>query len=420
MDWHMGMIMQGMLLFGFFVIKRWLTERKLVISMAWMAALVVSVLTILNRCGKDPLGFYGNMDWFAWNRRNLLATIGNINWLCCYLAVAVPVLLYFGWMAKGYWRIPALFGAWIGFGALLLQGSDAGWIDVWVMLLVFLWMSMDCLEHFIHFWEVAIQFPLFWSIFSLFRINLILPYDVDLMGKWYSPLWLIPTTVILAILLFLKWYQKGGRKDFLESGKIKRAVRIGIILLALAAFLMFLLCQISDDVWMALGSLPILRITDEWGSFRGILWKTAWQYYSQAPLIQKLYGVGPDCFAYAFDAMGATVDATGQWENAIYANAHNEWLTMLINEGTLGFFTYVGIFVSVLIKAFKSTTKQPMGVLGMSVILCYVANNVFAFQQVVSTPFVFVMLGLLDGYVCEAEKNDNNVNRKVDRKKGEC
>lgn len=416
MDWHMGMILQGMLVFGFFVSKRWTTQHRLVSYMAWAAALIVCTLTILNRCGEDPLGFYRNMDWFEWNRRNLLATIGNINWLCCYLAVAVPVLLYFGWAAKGYWRIPALFGAWIGLGALFLQGSDAGWMDVGVMLLVLLWMSLDHLEQFIHFWEVAILFPLFWSIFSLFQVDLILPYDVDLMGKCYSPLWLIPTVVILVILLFLIWYQKGGRKDFLQGGKIKKAVRLLIVLTALAALLIFFLCQVSDAVWMFFGSRSVLRMTDEWGSYRGILWKTAWQSYRQAPLIQKLYGVGPDCFVYAFNAMGATVNATGQWENAIYANAHNELLTMLINEGMLGQVTYIGIFISVLIKACKSAEKQPMAVWGVCVILCYLVNNIFAFQQVVSTPFVFVVLGLMDGYVCETKK-ENNVRGKVDIKK---
>ena len=67
------------------------------------------------------------MDWWDWNRRNLLSTIGNINWYCSYLAVALPLLLYCFWAGEGWRRIPAGIGAYVGTGAMLLQGSASGY-----------------------------------------------------------------------------------------------------------------------------------------------------------------------------------------------------------------------------------------------------------------------------------------------------
>ena len=75
---------------------------------------------------------------------------------------------------------------------------------------------------------------------------------------------------------------------------------------------------------------------------------------------------------------------------------YNEFLTMLINEGAVGLLCYGGIFVTFLISMGKNTVKNQFALLGILIVGGYLVNDLFAFQQVLSTPFVFLIMGMLD------------------------
>ena len=134
---------------------------------------------------------------------------------------------------------------------------------------------------------------------------------------------------------------------------------------------------------------------DGWGSGRGGLWRFAWQGFVRGDLKQKLIGAGPDCFAeYIYSTLPAyeLTPTEGFWEGTIYANAHNEWLNALVNLGLLGTTVLAGIF-AVGIKRYKGL---PFGIL---VIAMYGVNSLISFQQVLSTPFLFMALGLCENSV---------------------
>ena len=62
-------------------------------------------------------------------------------------------------------------------------------------------------------------------------------------------------------------------------------------------------------------------------------------------------------------------------------NAHNEWLTILVDIGVLGLVSYAGMLISV-IRNFLHAGKKSMlvGACGFCV-LAYTVNNMFSFQQ---------------------------------------
>ena len=129
-----------------------------------------------------------------------------------------------------------------------------------------------------------------------------------------------------------------------------------------------------------------------WGSGRGSLWSLACLGFGEADFSEKLIGVGPDCFAPYLLSLGRApvITKEGYWGNAIFANAHNEWLNQLINIGILGVCCYGSIFVVAL--------KRYRGIfLGILAIVMYGIQSLVSFQQVLSTPFLFLVLGL-----CEA------------------
>ena len=75
-------------------------------------------------------------------------------------------------------------------------------------------------------------------------------------------------------------------------------------------------------------------------------------------------------------------------------NAHNEWLTILVDMGVLGAVSYAGMMISA-IRSFLRAGKESAlaGACGFCV-LAYTVNNMFSFQQVMNISTMFVILGI--------------------------
>lgn len=397
--WYMGLFFQLILVWSYFFISRWYTKDKLVWFCIWMSVFAVCLLGIINRTGRDPLGVFQEMSWWDWNRRNLLSTIGNINWYCGYLAVMLPLLLYCFWAGEGKSRFLSGVGAYIGIGAMTVQASMSGYLALPVMYMALLLGSLKEVKKLLRFLETVMLIPLFWSVMTLFQIDLLLPFDKDFRKTVYSPYW----GLLLAVILLAYWairfaYKRTGR-DFLEDGRVYKAVIRLCIAGVLIGILILAGCQISDDLWRFLGSPDIVKFNREWGSLRGGLWAETWRGFLKCSLVQKLFGVGPDCFAcYFYGNNLLDIGTTGQWQEAIYANAHNEWLNILVNEGILGAVTYIGFYASAFYRFLKSYRENTVMMLGMMAVVAYVVNDFFSFGQVVSTPLVFLLIA-----VCENE-----------------
>ena len=144
----------------------------------------------------------------------------------------------------------------------------------------------------------------------------------------------------------------------------------------------------------ALAAVYALRMPegDGWGSGRGGLWRFAWQGFVQGGFRQKLVGAGPDCFAnYIYSTLPATqlTPTEGFWTGTIYANAHNEWLNTLVTLGILGTAALAGLYIG----SVRRYRKLPLGMLAVAM---YGINSLISFQQVLSTPLLFMVLGLCE------------------------
>ncbi len=184
--WYMGLFTQLSLTAGYFLVSRWYEEERFLSACVWISAFAVCLIGVLNRTGGDPLHVYTDMAWWEWNRRNLLSTIGNINWFCSYLSVTVPFLLYCFWAGKGWRRAVWGIGAFVGGAALILQGSSSGYAALAVMLAMLFFSSLDHPAVFLRFLETVMLLSLFGFLMWLFRIGLILPHDVEYR---YTPAW---------------------------------------------------------------------------------------------------------------------------------------------------------------------------------------------------------------------------------------
>lgn len=400
--WYMGLLSQLMFVWIYFALSRWFSYSKKIIWESFLGAALVMGLAILNRYVFDPLGVFQGMEQGVWNREHLLSTIGNQNWYCGYVSVAAAICFFGGYQGKGAMRAAGLCGCLLTFGTVLTQGSESGYLIPLAMLAVLFVDALDDRKRFLRFCTVLLCCPgaALLGVEGIQIRGLMLVEDGSIRKLLFWRGWRAVFLILCGILLFLFFREKQGKADLLKSGKVKRITLAVSGALLAAGMMIFILCQISDTVWIALGEHSLLRFTDDWGNSRGALWRMSWECFMQSNWWRKLFGAGPDCFYHALYSVYAVNDVihpTGQWETAVYANAHNEWLNMLINQGILGLVCYAGIFGTSLVRLWRFRRKRPEVYWGVLAAAGYCIHGIVSFQQTISTPLIFAVLGISEG-----------------------
>jgi O-antigen ligase len=134
-------------------------------------------------------------------------------------------------------------------------------------------------------------------------------------------------------------------------------------------------------------------------------------------VLHKAVGVGPDCFAdYVYAVPQLAERLLVQFENQKLTCAHNEWLTILVNTGAFGLLCYVGLLASAAVRCLKKAGEQTVidGQTGDNTqlllyacaigLLAYTAHNMVSFQQILNTPYFFIVLGMGEGLVRRTEQ----------------
>lgn len=406
-DWHMGAVSQLIFVGTYFFVSRYYRGDAWPVFLLETAFFLVTVLGICSRLGLDPLGLMHEFNLEDWEYSHLISTIGNINWFCgyCAVALAMPVAGYLKGKSLQKTFVLYVVSA-LGLLLLCIQGSDIGPVLVIVCLGVCLLWSRGRTEEFgrtlLLAAGAAFGLPCYSGIIRLCGEEALksLPADgpgLPLFG--WGGWWLIGI-VCLGLYLFLrrltgqpvlgrmraqKTFKErdcSGLQDSVpERATIIRGLWLGTVVLGAAVVIVGSILYL----WHLSGSRA-------WQSGRGALWRLALQGFMRGDWKQKLLGVGPDCFAeyiYSAFAPSELFVPEDHWANAVFANAHNQWLNHLVNIGLLG----TGCVAGVAIAAARRYYRYLPGVLAL---ILYGVNSLVSFQQVLNTPLFFVMLGICE------------------------
>lgn len=384
-EWYMGALSQLLFVGIYFFVSRCYDGKQHSLLLGGAALLAVFLLGMCHRLGVDPSGLMDGFDIKAWEYSHMLSTIGNINWFCgyCSVALAFPVAAYL--KSGSRWkRSAAYIISILGLTLLMIQGSDIGIILVAVCL--FVCMILGTGDGRILRGTVALGtgtaflLPIYGLLTRLLGESAREAIPVDgfsrALADWQG-WWLLG---IAGAGLYI-----GIGRLLCAEGKeqILRRIAIGIVvILALTGAAGIL-------VFALFGSFE-----GGWGNGRGALWSITLQAFWQNDVLQKLFGVGPDCFAeyiYSAFAGGKLPVLEGRWAGTIFANAHNEWLNHLLNLGVAGVVCYLGIFVSGL-------SRYRRYLPGLLALVLYGTVSLTGFQQVLSTPLLFLTLGIAERY----------------------
>ena len=390
--WYMGLLTQALLVGIYFAVSRYYDGSRSIWWIAGIAAGIVTLIGLLNRLDIDVLGTFRGMENGEWNRTQLLSTIGNNNWYAGYISVTAGISLAAAFMGERYVRALGMLCSFLFFASAITSNSTTAILAACGLSLLLLLLSLRQRSRLLRALEILMLLPL--SVFMvrifirLHLTGLVLAGDAE-KALFFTPVWYGVFAVEAAGYLILKLRERHKRADRLESGQIFRiAVGMTVAVVLVVVLLGGLLVA---------GSFSGSEKLSEIANGRLALWKVTLLTYGKEGFLYKIFGMGPDSFYYALYQWGS--DAMdwinrGLLDNNVYSNAHNEWLTLLIQQGILGVIAYGGIFATAMKNLRKSAGSDPRALAVFLGLTGYLICSLFTFQHVLSTPFAFALLGM--------------------------
>lgn len=406
--WNMGLLTQLAFVLSYFLVAHfWEYEEKLLLAFM-AAAAAVFFLGLLNRFSIFPLEIQGANSSF-------LSTLGNINWYCGFWSVLFPVGFILYWSGEKIWqRLSGFLCTLVGIATGVSQGSNSAFI-VFAGLYIFVFcLSFKSMGRMKRFLELAVLFCAVCQGLRLWRV--LRPDAFDYYSGTGSD-WITLSRVTLFLLvsfcmIYLLFCLIGRKKktDMKNFKVVRQIIVLGaVVVVGVYIFLLVLNTRIEGGIRF-MGELPALVFSERWGSARGATWSAGVEIYRNMHGWRKLIGVGPDCFAmYLYTLPDLAKSVIKQFDGARLTNAHNEWLTVLVNQGLFGLLCYGGIFCSAVFRYVRLAEKAAdhrgkyLYIFGLSA-FAYTIHNIVSFQQILSTPFIFLMLGMGEALARETGK----------------
>lgn len=421
--WYMGLVTQLTLVSVYFLIAKLWKLKKIILLSVLPASLVVFTLGVLNRFDIYPLDMMSNNPQY-------ISTIGNINWYCGYLVSVffgvfclfwqvgvqeksqknIPQYTQISARKKQYTVIKAALGIYLamGFATMVTQGSSSGIFTTAVLLLVFFCLSAPHGREMQNFWAgVSILSIVCLALFFLRRI---LPQEItyvetatELLTNSALPFIMTVVSIVCfagtLVLNQREVYPVRGLSLAAKALAVGSLMGIGLLVILITFNTLF------PDAVTVLSGKSLFTFSPTWGSNRGATWSAGVLCFWEQNLLHKLVGVGPDsmsAFLYNDGSAGLLSIVTERFGTDTLTNAHNEWLTILVNTGVLGCISYAGIMVSAIYRGIRNRKQDVIGAACAFCVLAYTVNNIFSFQQSLNAITIFIILGV--GSKWRAEK----------------
>lgn len=406
--WYMGAVSQMLFIMIYFFFSRYFHCDLRWLAMWMLSTAAVFLLGICNRYSIYPIAMEGQTEGF-------ISTLGNINWFCGYWSVTIPIGIVAYWSSDRLWvRILTGIYSVIAMVSGITQGSSSAYLVFIAMLLTLFILSLNSNRKLYRFLELCMMFAVSCQLGRVMKYLPGLEYNYEIYDATESMIsyvlldsnstvWVF-VILLVCYILFRALEKKGlfhiERYKWLW-GILTAAV---ILVVAIAVFLWLFdnevlnLCDIPPRTPDEDTSFGIF-FDEEWGNGRGAAWNCGMEAYRSMDILHKVVGIGPDCFAdYVYNIPELAEKLIEWFGNLRLTNAHSEPITLLVNTGMLGFVCYMGMLASGFIRYLKRAGRQPVLYLCAVSILTYTVHNLVSFQQVLNTPFIFIILGIGEKY----------------------
>ena len=149
------------------------------------------------------------------------------------------------------------------------------------------------------------------------------------------------------------------------------------------------------------GIMTFFRFNEKWGTHRGFIWIKAVEIFKTAGFKNAVIGSGPDTFYSMFTPYFS--ELTNKFGNSSTNCAHNEYLNYLVTTGILGLGAYLALFGSAVVRSVKYAAKNPMTVVFIAPVVCYLFQSIVNIANPEVTPLLFIYLALSEAMVRKAQ-----------------
>jgi len=393
--WMMGFVSQMMFVAIYFAVSRFSGKIEIWYSVLLASSFGVFLIGLFNRFSIYP--FWMNFDKLP----GFISTIGNINWFCGYWSVLFPIglVVYWSGVCCKLWAKTALI-VYVGFGYMvgIVQGSSSGFLVMIAVLFILFVMSFEENERLLRWLELMLLFA--GSVLTISVIKQIFPMALNYKNEIEE--WLTQPAVcgmlsgITAVCYAVAWILLKKRQHSVRT--VCRGVYRTVAVSAFLAGLLIIAGMCYNVVYYRMGKVPAdtsAWVFDmHWGNGRGAAWIAGGRAFAAMPIIQKLMGIGPDCFENCVYGNSDIAEMLySVYGMSRLTNAHNELLTALVNTGVWGLLSYAAIFLIAILRQFKKSRQETLLLVSAVCILAYAVNNIVSFQQVASTSIVFILIG---------------------------
>lgn len=373
------------------------------IWMAWVFLFsngIVCFLLLLQFWGIDILHMW---DGIIPTEVGMFAsTIGNVNACATYFCMAVPVGMVLFYLSDALLS-EVLYGLLLllGFFGMYATISDSWILGIGAAFLVLLCFSIKSHDYMERFLGICL---VFWASSLAVRLALVVGAEnTSVMSQRFRMLplqnFMTGKKVLIAggIILFLGMFfiKAAKKKNFqIPYDKIRR-IFIGFVVTFMAvAVATVLIANLSPEKqWEgSLQWMNLLKLQDNFGSSRGIIWKQTWLAWKKLPIGRKFFGYGINCFyQFLYQYQGAELTMY----TARIVDPHNELLQFMSMTGIFGAVCYFGFLISTAVSAAKQSHHYPVMMMGTVVICSYLAQSMVNNPTVFLMPTLFLYLGIL-------------------------
>lgn len=383
---QMGGLFLLLCLGAYFAVSRHYAHRKWA---AWLLLLSSALLWLIMACNFwnwDLLGMHSNLS-----RRQVtlfLGTLGNQNINASYSSVLASLMLAFYYSSQKaahglcFWAASA-FGVY----ACFCTSSDSWLLALGGTLLLLLGLSMGNAPQMLKWLECCMAFccgslamglTVAFAKSSHWENRYIQRFcRQKLLASMADPrMALAGLALLLALWLLLRHMRTGGRAmDFLQKYGNK----------ALAVLLLF---------GILAAGIAIFPLEDSFGTNRGYIWKRTLLNFKELPLLQKLFGYGPNCFYQSLQPrFGAEMR---ELFDSPFLDAHNEALQILAITGIFGLASYLGMQLSLLASCLRRCRLDGIFLAGSVGITAYLLQGLVNNPSIFTLPPFFLFLGILE------------------------
>lgn len=321
--WSMGSLMIALLTASTFFVSRYFEFRSYMLLPVIAVNAVIILFAVFQSAGVDFFGYLSQIDpeyIFTY-----LSTIGQKNCFSGYLCLLLPLFWGAFISCKGR-AAKLLYGgfSFLGFMGIIVAESDSFYAGIGIcvpFMLLYIFRSEQ------HFKRAQVLLVMYGISILIVRY---LPVFENKTKRYYHLSKIMLHSPVAEILII------AGVLLYLFGGKIISGKPGKYLLIAIEAGLL-----ISIVLYAA---HTAAHFNDNWGTWRGRIWRVSWEQFLKFPLRNKIIGIGPEMLITVYGELESTFGMK-------VVSSHCEPLQVLLTQGIIGFGLYF-IYWGYIIKLF--------------------------------------------------------------------